>query len=66
MRKRTTKSLLAIVMTAVLVFGMAAPGFAVYGDGGNGYAGHYADGATEGIMPLNISSGNIIYMNDPM
>jgi len=53
--KRTTKSLLAIVMTAVLVFGMAVPGFAVYsyGDGGSDN-GAYADGATE--QPA-ISSG---------
>ena len=48
MRKRTTKSLLAIIMTVVLVFGMAVPSFAVYGyeDGGRDNSA-YADGAAE-------------------
>jgi len=56
MRKRTTKSLLAIVMTAVLVFGMAVPGFAVYGyENGGSDNGTYVDVAAEQTaMPTDL------------
>ena len=56
MRKRTTKSLLAIVMTAVLVLGMAVPGFAAYGyvNGGSDN-GTYVDVAAEQTaMPTDL------------